>query len=223
MLSSQERREKADVPGGLYFGLLHPSDVDDAARLYLQNFRERVGLLFDRETHALEFLKDFFELLRLAHGDTFLTAHDGDGLVAYLVLTMPDQNRLAAATNPRYVTRVIANGLRGRYGLPLKAARGILRTLGGVRLSETEASLRGYPHVYVIVTRNESRGRGIGTALLNQARAIAGPHYSKIWLCVDRENHSAIRLYERLGFQTVSLITGQLVMVWNIRGLQPDH
>ena len=49
----------------------------------------------------------------------------------------------------------------------------------------------------------EARGRGIGTALLNQLLAIAQSQLSTICLSIRADN-PALRLYERLGFVRVA-------------------
>lgn len=60
-----------------------------------------------------------------------------------------------------------------------------------------------------IVTSPDYRGKGIGTALLNELPRFAkadGEHI--IGLNCDKENKAAKRLYERLGFQT----TGEILL-----------
>ncbi len=58
-----------------------------------------------------------------------------------------------------------------------------------------------------IVTKQDYRGKGIGTALLNELPRFArADGKRKIGLNCDKANPAAKRLYERLGFQTVGEI-----------------
>jgi len=53
-------------------------------------------------------------------------------------------------------------------------------------------------HLSYIATRPESRGRGIGTALLERIKEVTGGDFS---LHVDLENQGALRLYEKIGMK----------------------
>jgi ribosomal protein S18 acetylase RimI-like enzyme len=55
------------------------------------------------------------------------------------------------------------------------------------------------------------RGKGVGTALLNQILEAAKDQYPAIALSVSSRNR-AIRLYERLGFETVDIRESYPVM-----------
>jgi GNAT superfamily N-acetyltransferase len=57
----------------------------------------------------------------------------------------------------------------------------------------------------------ECRGRGVGTRLLSHLLAAAKSHYSSLSLSVSPEN-PALRLYKRLGFETVDTCGTSLVM-----------
>jgi len=66
------------------------------------------------------------------------------------------------------------------------------------------------PEVTVAVAP-EFRGQGIGTRLLSQLVAMAQTRYHGLSLSVSPDN-PALRLYERLGFQTVGTCGASLVM-----------
>lgn len=55
------------------------------------------------------------------------------------------------------------------------------------------------------------RGQGIGTRLLTQLIELAASHYTALSLSVDPDN-SAMRLYQRLGFEPVGMVGTSLTM-----------
>ena len=59
------------------------------------------------------------------------------------------------------------------------------------------------PEVSVAVL-SEYRGKGIGTRLLTQLLQVASKHYPAVSLSVAGDN-PALRLYQRLGFETVGM------------------
>jgi ribosomal protein S18 acetylase RimI-like enzyme len=62
----------------------------------------------------------------------------------------------------------------------------------------------------------EYMGRGIGTRLLAKLLEAASPDYDAVSLSVDADN-PALRLYERLGFQTVGTTGTSLTMKKTLR------
>jgi GNAT superfamily N-acetyltransferase len=59
-------------------------------------------------------------------------------------------------------------------------------------------------------------GLGIGSRLLEQARAFALRKHWSIWLLVDERNRAAIRLYERLGYRIIGRDGAQYRMLWKL-------
>lgn len=58
--------------------------------------------------------------------------------------------------------------------------------------------------LYSIASKPEARGKGVGSALIEGAEAAARQHRCRaLRLEVRTENHSAIRLYERLGYHRI--------------------
>ena len=63
----------------------------------------------------------------------------------------------------------------------------------------------------------ERRGQGIGTLLIRDVIAKAGSEAKSVRLSVARENVRAFRLYERLGFTTVSDGELYIEMEWEAK------
>lgn len=62
-------------------------------------------------------------------------------------------------------------------------------------------------HIGTLATMPESRGLGVGSLLINHAEQIARKQgYSKSSLTVVRDNHGALKLYEKLGYR----VTGEI-------------
>jgi ribosomal protein S18 acetylase RimI-like enzyme len=61
---------------------------------------------------------------------------------------------------------------------------------------------RPYGLIENVVTRRESRGRGVGTALLRHALALAWQRNCyKVMLLTGRKDEGTLRFYERAGFR----------------------
>lgn len=59
--------------------------------------------------------------------------------------------------------------------------------------------------LYSIASKPEARGKGVGTALIEAAETFARQRRCRaLRLEVRTDNHSAIRLYERLGYRQLS-------------------
>ena len=58
-------------------------------------------------------------------------------------------------------------------------------------------------HVPQVAVAKEFQGRGLGAAMMNLAfRSLANEGYREVSLTVTDLNAGAVRLYDRLGFQT---------------------
>jgi ribosomal protein S18 acetylase RimI-like enzyme len=91
------------------------------------------------------------------------------------------------------------------------------RAVGAVWLRLFSHSDQGYGFVgedipeLSIAILPEFRGQGLGTLLLEALIQAARQHFSAISLSVSRDNPAA-RLYQRMGFRTVSEDTSSLTM-----------
>jgi ribosomal protein S18 acetylase RimI-like enzyme len=80
--------------------------------------------------------------------------------------------------------------------------------LSSARMELANGSTRAY--VYGFRIQPAYRSQGIGTRLLQRVEAdLFGRGFRRVVLNVSRENHSARRLYERLGYRVVAAEPGR--------------
>jgi ribosomal protein S18 acetylase RimI-like enzyme len=198
------------------YGQIQKAELESAARIFVRSFPRRALRLFRVEAPAVAFYRDLFELMRLAHGKTFFAARKGGELVGYLILTVPEMSLLRAAWREGFPLRVAWRALSGRYGYSFSLVVAALKALCGGGSPPGERELLRAPHVYVVVVGRQDTGTGIGSALIDQARAACQGRYRRIWLYVEVENAQAVRLYERIGFRIVRSDAAQHAMVWDL-------
>jgi [ribosomal protein S18]-alanine N-acetyltransferase len=67
----------------------------------------------------------------------------------------------------------------------------------------------GVARLYSLATQPEARGKGVGSALLEATEAAARQRRCRaLRLEVRTDNHSAIKLYERLGYRCIGALAG---------------
>lgn len=74
-------------------------------------------------------------------------------------------------------------------------------------------------HVHTIVIDGRCQGKGIGTYMMSRLKDLVAkrPELSGIELCVQTNNHIAIRFYERMGFRRVGApYANTYLMRWSI-------
>jgi ribosomal protein S18 acetylase RimI-like enzyme len=81
--------------------------------------------------------------------------------------------------------------------------------IAGFLLLDMRGVLRGY--IQSVCVAANRRGRGIGTALIRWAEARIGRESPNVFMCVSTFNTAARRLYERLGYQRVGLLSDFMV------------
>ncbi len=70
---------------------------------------------------------------------------------------------------------------------------------------------RRFAEIWLMETREDARGRGVGTAVIEYLEAVARAlGRTRVTLEVEKGNAGALRLYERLGYQ----IEGESVTSW---------
>lgn len=110
-----------------------------------------------------------------------------------------------------------AGSLRACALLPELGVARVVRVLRALADSERHAPPSGaWRHLVYLGGRPESRGRGLGEALLSQALAVAPGCY----LETLADNHGAIRFYERLGFAVTRHI--RLLDVPHVQMVRPQ-
>jgi len=77
--------------------------------------------------------------------------------------------------------------------------------IAGFLLLDMRGVLRGY--IQSVCVAPHRRGRGIGTTLIRWAEARIGRESPNVFMCVSTFNTAAQRLYERLGYQRVGLLS----------------
>ena len=125
----------------------------------------------------------------------------------------PDRSVVAQPEVARYVSDW---GRGGDDGIIAVAPNG--DAIGAAWLRLWSASDRGYGFVDTrtpelsVAVRPEARGAGIGTELLRRLLQRADESYDRVSLSVALLN-PAVRLYERLGFVSVTVDTAAMTMV----------
>jgi len=77
--------------------------------------------------------------------------------------------------------------------------------VGAVLTSEVSA---GVGHTTQICVQPGFQGHGLGRILMQTAAdALRVQHFKELSLTVTADNHTAVRLYERLGFTTIRSFT----------------
>jgi predicted GNAT family acetyltransferase len=77
-------------------------------------------------------------------------------------------------------------------------SEGELIAMGGERLT-----LDGYPEISGVCTHPAHRGKGLAASLIWEVATKHRRDGDVSWLHVNAENHNAIELYKRMGFNTV--------------------
>jgi ribosomal-protein-alanine N-acetyltransferase len=103
----------------------------------------------------------------------------------WITLGRSYEHCLARCRQPEFVVQVIRNSEQPR---------------GFVLIHPT--GLAGSPYIATIAIARESRGQGLGVALLDYAEQYF-PEARHIFLCVSSFNVAARRLYERRGYSQV--------------------
>ena len=83
------------------------------------------------------------------------------------------------------------------------------QVLGVVALALKIPLIRGY--ILALAVAPHARNRGVGTKLLRHAEQRIFRESPNVFICVTSFNTGARRLYERLGFQQVGMITDFVV------------
>jgi ribosomal protein S18 acetylase RimI-like enzyme len=118
---------------------------------------------------------------------------------------------MMAATEPWITLRrdyeaclkVVTDETRERY----VARRG--DALAGLLILNLRGAFVGY--IQTVCAAPESRGKGVGTALVAFAEERIFREHRNVFICVSDFNPAARRLYERLGYRLVGALTDYVV------------
>ncbi len=119
--------------------------------------------------------------------------------------------RMMIATEPWITLRRTLDGALRTLGDPAKelyaASEG--DQLAGSILLDLRGPLAGY--IQSVCVRADSRGRGVGKALVSWAEERIYRESPNVFLFVSSFNGDALRFYERLGFEVVGRVPGFIV------------
>lgn len=107
------------------------------------------------------------------------------------------------------LTRILDNPMIGTIFVALDESRGAREVIGMCNLLISESTFLGAPAAWLedVVVRPDRRGSGIGAALLAAVRQHAQTRgIQRISLLTDFDNATAMRLYERAGFERSSMV-----------------
>jgi ribosomal protein S18 acetylase RimI-like enzyme len=99
--------------------------------------------------------------------------------------------------------KVVTDETRERY----VARRG--DALAGLLILNLKGAFVGY--IQTVCAAAESRGQGVGTALVAFAEERIFREHRNVFICVSDFNPGARRLYERLGYRLVGALTDYVV------------
>jgi ribosomal-protein-alanine N-acetyltransferase len=66
-------------------------------------------------------------------------------------------------------------------------------------------------YIQSIVIKSQYRDRGIGTGFVEFLERRILAEHPNVFICVSSFNHGAKRLYERLGYETIGVLTDYIV------------
>jgi ribosomal protein S18 acetylase RimI-like enzyme len=130
---------------------------------------------------------------------------EGQALPERDVVTQPELARYVSGWGEEDDMGFVATDGEGMQPLGaawLRLLRGEDKGFGFVDEATPELSVAVLP---------EHRGQGIGTRLLTRLLQVAATHFAAVSLSVDADN-PALRLYRRLGFETVGTSGTSLTM-----------
>ena len=74
------------------------------------------------------------------------------------------------------------------------------------------------PHELAIFILQSHQGRGIGTMLMESVLGYGAEQgISRVWLTVERWNHAAVSLYQKIGFETTDAESFELEMALRLK------
>ncbi|WP_088810549.1 MULTISPECIES: GNAT family N-acetyltransferase [Listeria] len=169
-----------------------PGDAKKVAPLLFTIWQDMELPLLQKEKEAkiIETLEEAICVPDYRYGFNHLHVYDDNGVIAGVVAGYPSEKE-------PFIDHVWSE-LAKKHGLMDQSA-----------VFKEKETFSGEWYLDSIVTREDYRGKGIGTALLNEL-----PHFAKadgerkIGLNCDKANPAAKRLYERLGFHT----TGEIML-----------
>ena len=169
-----------------------PADAADITDLILLSAEHFLPAVFGPR------IKEGLTTLAAHNGTLFSSSHawmaDAEGRAAGMLLGYSGRERTKEdPATGLGLLRILGGGMLRRLGRLLR----VQRMIGAIALDEW--------YVSNVAVRPELRGQGIGRArMLNAEERARSDGAAAIVLDVETDNPSAIRVYERLGYATVS-------------------
>ena len=183
-------------------------DIESIALLHLGD-KETTEPGKLKRSAKFRFFRDKIRLfLAFDPGSTLVERDDNDKIVGVLIYTRDERafNRFTAPPSLHFLSRALKT-LVGYYGFDFakyaKAAASALGLGGGG--DAAEVAVDGiFGKIWVLIVSKEARGRGIAGRLLERCVAEAAERGTDaLIVTVKTDNTPAIRVYERLGFETI--------------------
>lgn len=164
----------------------HGCALDDAeaiAALFFDGFEKEARRVFSRPESLAGIIR------RSINPSTFIAAREDGELVGMAVLDLEDRHLFS----PRL----------GHFTAEYGRLQGLCR-FPAMLLLDCFGSHHGLFYLDTLATRNDRRGTGLGTALLEEVeREAARQGYPSVVLDVVDENPRAMKLYQCLGYQPI--------------------
>lgn len=196
--------------------LIGCEDLAVVTDLFLQSFPSLVRERFPQPDAARRF---YFDLFRLIAGLTPTTAfaerRHGD-LRGFLFLTPPRLLTVGRLLTSPLAWTLACRASAGRYGSPIRVLRGLGARAAGLPGAEERRLDSEAACVYAVAVAPTDTGQGIGTALLNRAKAWCRSRRLNLWLHVECSNQGAVRFYEHAEFVLRSRGPRWCVMEWTV-------
>ena len=123
--------------------------------------------------------------------------------LAQLVEIFMDTPLAAIYFKDKSPENIIARGLKnGQVFVALDEEKCV-----GFLLFEEQGTFGKYPYLHVLVVAEKYRQEGIGKQLINYYEEVLVEDYDKYFLMVGSYNEGAKRLYERLGYKPLCLLS----------------
>ena len=179
-----------------------PADIAAIARLFTESFLSSVLHHCGGRLPKPQAMEDVFSLVYAAEPEAALIAKDETGrLIGYCFAPVRIERLWCKAITGGHLIKWAWRWLTGQYGFGLHPVKIIiLNKLAFLRSAATPGKAAN-ARILSVAVAADARGRGIASALMAEADAyFRQQQVRRVRLEVRPDNHSAIRVYEKLGY-----------------------